>query len=979
MNEEEDTLQQDIDCRYFVPSEFNPHCNKPCSSQFFSFLHCNARSLSKNHENLDILLSSVQHKFSVIGISETWLNIKSPPLFAIEGYTQIRKDRGYGRGGGVLMYVSDNLSFKPRNDLSSICKTAECLCIEVDLPKEKNFIVCLVYRPPSNDVPSFLDDLESLLFTINSSNKSICVMGDFNIDLLNHCQNSLRFQNILDSNAFCTMIDKPSRVSEHSSTLLDNIFVKSTKEYSQSGLFYSEISDHLPVFCLLYNNQASGIRERKLNRKRHITDEKISLLDSDLRLEKWDDVLICEDVEEAYDVFWKKFHYYFDKHFPYEEPKQKRHTSSKPWITEGILRSIKKRNAMYKKSINTPSEENTKQYKKYRNKLTSIIRSSRKLFYSRQLENASGNMSSTWRVIKGILSGKKGISKIPEKIISEGTDITAAEEIANSFNTFFANVGPSQASKINKEGTNFRKYLKDPSEFSLFLEPTDCIEILHIVNELKNSHSCGHDEVSTYLLKKIIGSIITPLVHICNISLLTGVFPSSFKLAKVIPIHKKDDTMVISNYRPISILPAFSKILERVVYDRLYKFLDNNLFLNPEQYGFRQSHSTDLALLKFFDRVSTALAHREHAVGVFMDLSKAFDTLDHSIILSKLQYYGVRGIAYQWFSSYLTRRRQFTYCHSVNSDILFLKCGVPQGSILGPLLFLIYINDICNVSNVLSYTLFADDTTVFYSHHDIQSLEQTMNQELPKLTLWFRSNALSLNVQKTNFMHFKGRKSCHNQSLDIKLDGVSIERRTCTKFLGVFINDKLTWNDHVNHVAIPISRNIGIMYKVKSFVSDKILLMLYNTLILPYISYCNILWATSKSMINIILLLQKKAVRICTRSGFRDHTEPLFARLKCLKVDDINLMQTALFMFRFNTNLLPMPLSHMFQPNSAVHSYSTRQALDIHLQNPRTALAHKSIRHRGPDVWNSLPQNVRCKQKLVSFKGAIKHILLSHM
>ena len=588
-------------------------------------------------------------------------------------------------------------------------------------------------------------------------------------------------------------------------------------------------------------------------------------------------------------------------------------------------------------------------------------------------------MSSTWRVIKDILSGKKGISKVPEKIISGGKEINAAEDVANSFNTFFANVGPSQASKIDKEGTNFRDYLKEPSEFSLFLEPTDCIEILHVVNELKNSHSCGHDEVSTHLLKKIVGSIITPLVHICNLSLLTGVFPSSFKLAKVIPIHKKDDTMVISNYRPISVLPAFSKVLERVVYDRLYNFLDKNMCLNPEQYGFRQSHSTDLALLKFYDRVSTALARREHVVGVFMDLSKAFDTLDHSIILFKLQHYGVRGIAYQWFSSYLTMRRQFTYCHSVNSNILFLKCGVPQGSILGPLLFLIYINDICQVSNVLSYTLFADDTTVFLSHPEVKSLEQTMNQELPKLTLWFRSNVLSLNVQKTNFMHFKGRKSCHNQRIDIKLDGISIERQTCTKFLGVYINDKLTWNDHVNHVAIPISRNIGIMYKVKCFVSDKILLMVYNTLILPYISYCNILWATTKCLTNNILLLQKKAVRICTRSGFRDHTDPLFLRLKCLKVDDINFMQTALFMFRFNTNILPIPLSSMFQPNSAVHSYATRQALDVHLENPHTALAHKSIRHRGPDVWNSLPQDVRCKRKLLSFKVAIKRILLSRM
>ena len=475
-------------------------------------------------------------------------------------------------------------------------------------------------------------------------------------------------------------------------------------------------------------------------------------------------------------------------------------------------------------------------------------------------------------------------------------------------------------------------------------------------------------------------SIITPIVHICNISLFTGVFPSSFKLAKVIPIHKKDDTTIVSNYRPISILPSFSKVLERIVYNRLYEFLDSHKSLNPEQYGFRRSHSTDLALLKFYDHVSSALAAGEHVIGVFMDLSKAFDTLDHSILLSKLEYYGVRGVALKWFTSYLAMRKQFTYCNSFKSDILSLKCGVPQGSILGPLLFLIYINDICDVSTVFKYTLFADDTSVFLSHRDINSLERTINLELPKLTLWFRSNILSLNVQKTNFIHFRGKKKSNdNLSIVISVNGTQIERKTCTKFLGVYINEKLNWKDQVNHVTAPISRNIGVLYKVKSFVASNILLMLYNTLILPYISYCNILWATCKGLTNNILLLQKKAVRICTQSGFRDHTNPLFVKLKCLKVDDINFLQTATFMFRYNAGLLPISFSSMFQTNSAVHSYSTRQASNIHLNNPRTALAYKSIRHSGPDVWNSLPQSVRDVQKTHSFKKKIKHILISKM
>ena len=201
--------------------------------------------------------------------------------------------------------------------------------------------------------------------------------------------------------------------------------------------------------------------------------------------------------------------------------------------------------------------------------------------------------------------------------------------------------------------------------------------------------------------------------------------------------------------------------------------------------------------------------------------------------------------------------------------------------------------------------------------------------------------------------------------------------KTHTKFLGVFINENLNWSNHINYILTPISRNVGVLHKLKYYLSNKILFMLYNTLILPYISYCNIIWANSKTNTQPLLLLQKKAIRICSDAGYRDHSDPLFARFKSLKINDIHFLQIALFMFRYNTDLLPMSFNNMFRTNQNVHSYSTRRATDIHLHNPLTALAHKSIRHSGPDVWNSLPVEIRNRYSFYSFKHSIKQMLIT--
>ena len=317
----------------------------------------------------------------------------------------------------------------------------------------------------------------------------------------------------------------------------------------------------------------------------------------------------------------------------------------------------------------------------------------------------------------------------------------------------------------------------------------------------------------------------------------------------------------MSNYRPIAILPVFSKILEKIIYHRLYDFLQNKNILTDNQFGFRKKYSTSLAIFNLTESVLKEMEKGNFCIGLFMDLSKAFDTIDHHILLNKLEYYGVRGIARQWFSSYLHQRTQYVMVNGVKSSIQCNNCGVPQGSVLGPLLFLIYINDIVNSSNLFRFSLFADDTVATLSGKNLQTLVSSVNKEISNVSLWFKANKLSLNHSKTNYIIFRTRKRGVPTNLpEILIDDVIINKVDNVKFLGVTINEYLDWSTHTSVISKSVARSVGILSKLKFILPSNILKLIYNSLILPHLSYCNHIWGnTFKSHLKQLHILQKKS------------------------------------------------------------------------------------------------------------------------
>ena len=493
--------------------------------------------------------------------------------------------------------------------------------------------------------------------------------------------------------------------------------------------------------------------------------------------------------------------------------------------------------------------------------------------------------------------------------------------------------------------------------------------------------SSGPNGIPVFLLKTFKDFFSYWLSKLVNTCFETGIFPDVLKTAKIIPLHKKDNKLDHINYRPIFLLSVFSKIYEKLIYSRIYSYLDKYNLIFSKQFSFRGGYSTNHAIISITEHIRNLLDSGEFVCGIFIDLEKAFDTVHHDILCDKVKYYGLRGKVNDLLKSYLSNRKQFVTINGFDSELKDITCGVPQGSSLGPLLFLLYINDFRLCLERTSCGHFADDTFIIYNSKKLKTIETVINTELKQVIKWLGLNKLSLNTTKTELIFFHSkRRPIDYSSISIRFNGLKLIPVEHVKYLGMYLDSYLSWEYHIHELSKKLSRANGIISKLRYNSSFEVCLQVYYSLFYSHMIYgCNVWGLSTEDNIYKIEVLQKKCIRIMTFSDFNAHTHDIFKDLKIIKVKDVIKMQQLKIVYDFLNNSLPSDLMSLFIRSSDIHpNFELNSSINNLLYIPRistTTYGIKSIRYHCAKLWNDTFKNGNLQVKNLQEKNS--HICLN--
>ena len=978
---------------YVDDDEFIEQLNR---NHTFVLLSTNAQSIRAKIDEITLMLYQYNHLecdgIAVFCVQETWIGKENNFLFPeIPNYVCVHKPYSASTHGGLATYIRNDLHYYVESSPPHTEALWENLFVVVsgDALGNRKILVGNIYRPPRERVElveKFISEFKAVTESLNKYS-NVYVMGDYNLDALK-CDTDPRISAFLEQSIESGYLPKillPTRITGFSETLIDNCLCKSISLFghTEAGILTHSISDHQPYFVSInlperstkpkrpdptYRYTVKMSHDAKMKFK-EMLENKLTMNNFNLdenanpqeNMQKFQEI-----IDDAHKQCFKQKRVRCDRR---KDPKS-------PWITRGLIRSIKTRNKLYKKlkrfkDISSDRYSILKmQVKNFNLVLKKSMKLAKKSYYTKLFDRYKNDPRKTWSLIKEMTTISNKNETVTEFVV-EGKKINDVNKISKSFNEYFLQIPTKMSATLGQATNHFSAYLGEKVKTDFRFQPIDENTVQKAINSLKCKFTLDCYGLSTELIKICKFQISKPLTLIINQCIKNNIFPDQMKIARVLAIYKKGDKSIFDNYRPISILPIISKIFERILHTQLsHYFTSNNLFCE-NQYGFRKNHSTELAALELVDSTLLNLEDHRSQISTFMDLSKAFDCIDHSILKQKLVHYGLSNSAIDMINNYLSNRKQFVDINGTKSDLGTIKMGVPQGSIIGPLLFLIYINDITKSTGLLSAILYADDSTFTTTVQTDDSFNDTINSELEKIHTWLISNRLCLNTTKTKYIIFNRTHS--DIDLQLHINNNKIEQVNTFNFLGLMINQNLNWSTHINALKRKLSRNIGILRLLKTKLPYKVLTSLYYTLIHPHLNYMILLWGQDN---DIVLKKQKQALRLIHCSHYLSHTDPLYKASNILKVTDLYTQSQLKFCHKYIHGQLPgYCLKLNFESNNDSHDYNTRRGDQLRCPKIRSEGGRRCLRNSIPKLINSLDDsslnnmyNKSCKAMAGTFK-----------
>ena len=939
---------------------------------------------------LDLQNLVIKEKLDILCLNETNLksDIDTNSLDLPNNFTFLRKDRITDNGhGGCGTLVSTNIKFKLKelNDLTFQTNNIEALWIHLEEP---NIYICCFYRSEQFcPLDSFLDYMTECMMKL--AHKKVIWLGDINID-----QNDIKSMNYRKLDITLKMFGMVQTVQQHTRiaqfgnkitrSTIDVVMTNTYSNFLSCEVLDEKIGDHQVVKIILNFNVPKALKFKKILIRDHSKNNVAALSKFLANNCDYQAILDASDVNAAAQGLTYHIETYYNHFCPIKQIKCHSDYIHKP--SDELLANIKLRRRLYRKfKIHNNKKHPVDQpiclkcdalwiaFKKQRNFTTKLSRNNRRLNVITELKAkcAINDLKGVWKTIKKA-------SNLPVKATNNVNVNLDAEET----NEFFTSIGP----KIQKEvmanctdGEKFRAYLPHNSESSSkpclnHFEKVSETEVVDFIKSIPIDKSTN-DLIPMKIIKQILPSIIEPFTHIINLSLSTGIMPEICKNAIVTPIHKGGDPTDPGNYRPISILPILGKAVEFFVNSQLTQYLEDKGLISKHQFGFRKDHSTTYLMLDLFDEIYTAKSKQKCPAIVFLDIKKAFDTVSHKILIAKLKHYGVEGLALKWFESFLFNRMQQTRIGGKISLPKWILSGVPQGSILGPVLFCIFINDLPSACKYSTPYLFADDGALYFDNVT-RADYVNMKKEIQSIHQWLQANGMALNNSKTKFIVFDSYSDKDAILVQVRNDlTLVICECKSQKYLGLIVDNKLNFYEHIEYIKKKVSKRIGAMYRSKGLLPLRFRKMFANALMLPQFDYLDIIWSkTFKYRLRELDILYKKVAKIALDVNIRESSIEVYKSMAWLPLHLRRQLHLSTYMYRIVNGFCP----HQFTEKFTYISGGTREGENCNLYTKKSK-SLKEFFYLGAKAWNILPQPLRASVSVQSFSSNYKKALMDNM